>query len=85
MPNKIVYPMIMVIILTSIVCRWNTNLHKKNYNKFLDELNDSDYKHKNEISMLMKYLSNHYEIQESNQFSYVLIIIIILSIFFYSL
>lgn len=85
MTNSIVSSMTAVIIMLIVLCRINTNSHKKNYNKFLSELKNSNNKYENELNMIMKYISKHYEIQEINQFTYIMVIIIALIVIFYNI
>lgn len=71
-----------VIILTIIFCRINTNAHKKNYNKFLCELKNSDIKNEKELDLVMKYISKHFERQEASLYIYVIIIMLALVVVF---
>ncbi|KXZ39102.1 hypothetical protein SAMN05661008_01088 [Alkalithermobacter thermoalcaliphilus JW-YL-7 = DSM 7308] len=67
-----------IIILSSIVCRISVMRHRKNYDNFLSELEDSNSKYDRELNIFMKYVSKHHEIQELNQGNYVLVIMIVL-------
>lgn len=80
MLNTLASQMTLVIIISIIFCRINTNAHKKNYNKFLCELKNSDIKNEKELDMIMKYVSKHFERQEESSYIYVLMIMMALAV-----
>lgn len=82
MLNTLASQISVVIIITTIFCRINTNAHKKNYNKFLCELKNSDIKNDKELDMIMKYMSKHFERQETSLYTYVMMIMLALGVIF---
>ncbi|NBI06445.1 hypothetical protein [Senegalia massiliensis] len=82
MRNNVSFYMTVIIIFTAILSRINIHRHEKNYNKLLNELKKEYSQYNNELNIITNYVKKHYEIQENNQGTYVLVLILTLGILY---
>lgn len=72
---------ILIILGSALLSRFNIERHKKNYRKTIENLKENS--NSNNIEILMNYLNKSFKIQEDSQLNYTLIIILILGVITY--